>query len=436
MTPSPRLAMLAALGLPLALLGVFGRPLLALALAYDAAIVLLAAADRLAAGDPHRLELARRLPPRWIQGRRDLIRLEARWTGARRGRFLVRDLPPASFDAPGARFQISLLAGRAVELAYEAVPRERGHHEFRQLAVRSMGPFGLLQRRALLDVAERAKVYPDLVSIPAREAAIGPAPRWAIGARRARASGEGREFHQLREYTSGDDVRMIDWKAFARHARPAVREHRAERNQRILILIDAGRMMTILVGDRQRFDWAVQAAGRLARAALSYGDLVGLGVFSREVMARIAPAKGRGQIARIASLLCEARSSLDEPDLGRALGTLLRGGARRTLVVVFTELADPRAAETVVRHIGALAPRHLGLVVTLADTDLEAERALVPEGAEDAYRRVAADELWQDSLLTEKALRSRGALVARARADALAAHAVESYLEIKRRGRL
>ena len=134
--------------------------------------------------------------------------------------------------------------------------------------------------------------------------------------------------------------------------------------------------------------------------------------------------------------MCEARSSLDEPDLGRALGTLLRGGARRTLVVVFTELADPRAAETVVRHIGALAPRHLGLVVTLADTDLEAERALVPEGAEDAYRRVAADELWQDSLLTEKALRSRGALVARARADALAAHAVESYLEIKRRGRL
>ncbi len=75
-------------------------------------------------------------------------------------------------------------------------------------------------------------------------------------------------------------------------------------------------------------------------------------------------------------------------------------------------------------------------MVSLADADLEAERDLALAAPEDVYRRVAADELWQDSRRTVRALEARGALVVRARADALAADTVERYLEVKRRGRL
>src|SRR4029079_8383633 len=115
------------------------------------------------------------------------------------------------------------------------------------------------------------------------------------GSRRGRTQGEGREFHQLREYASGDDVRLMDWKSFARRGRPAVREFRAERNQHVLLLLDAGRLMTARTGDRSRFDWAVQAAGRLARVALGMGDLVGLAVYSRTLKANVGAGRGPGQ---------------------------------------------------------------------------------------------------------------------------------------------
>lgn len=446
--PTGRLAWLAVLGVPLVLLGLFGRPHLALGVVYDLALLASALADWLASGDPAGIEVRRELPARWIQGRADLVRLELRSKGrgtgrgkrvlhvSRVSRVSLRDVPPPSFRVRSSRFEFSLRPDRIVEVSYAAVPRERGDHRFGPLAVRTRGPLGLVERQSVLDLDQPARVYPDLVSLSAREATLVRPDSWLAGTRRGRVHGEGREFHQLREYSPGDDARQIDWKAFARHGRPAVREYRAERNQRVLLLIDAGRLMSSRVGDRLRFDWAVQAAGRLARVALAFGDVVGLAFFSREVKAHLPPGRGPGHLTRLAELLCLAQHDLDDPDLGRALGTLLRGGSRRTLVVVFTELADPRAAEAAVRHIGSLAPRHLGLAVTLADVDLEAARDLVPRNADEVFRRIAADELWQDYRRTEHSLQARGALVARANSDALAAETVESYLAIKRRGRL
>ena len=56
--------------------------------------------------------------------------------------------------------------------------------------------------------------------------------------------------------------------------------------------------------------------------------------------------------------------------------------------------------------------------------------------AEAAYRRQAAEELWLEYRRTASALESRGVMLVRARADALAAAAVQRYLEVKTQGRL
>ena len=105
-------------------------------------------------------------------------------------------------------------------------------------------------------------------------------------------------------------------------------------------------------------------------------------------------------------------------------------------MVLFTDLADPRAAETAVTCIGSLSRRHLGLVVTLTDTDLERERDRPVREIDDVYRRVAADELWTEFRTTGRTLQSRGIHVVAARADALAGETVRRYLEIKQRGLL
>ena len=60
-----------------------------------------------------------------------------------------------------------------------------------------------------------------------------------MGLRSAQGRGGGTEFDSLRDYSVDDEFRRIDWAATARAARPIVRTYRAERNQTVLLLLDA-----------------------------------------------------------------------------------------------------------------------------------------------------------------------------------------------------
>ena len=436
MIPTPRLAWLAAIAVPLVLLGLLDPMALWAGAAYDVALLFAVAADRWATGAPRSIAVERALPGRWIQGRESEIVLRVSSEAASAVRVRIRDVPPATLEVDRTSSNVRLRPAGRSDVRYRAVPRERGVHRFGDVTVRTRGPLGLVERQRTVALATEIRVHPDLTSMSAREAALLAPSAWRTGLRLGRLRGEGREFHQLRDYQAGDDLRIVDWKAFAHRGRPVVRELRPERNQRVLMLVDAGRMMTTRVADRLRFDWALQAAGRLARAALVLGDVAGLTVFSRDIKASLPASRGPGHLRRMSDLMSDVRPDLDEPDLGLALTQALRRNPRRTLVVLFTELSDPGAAEAALRHLGSLGRKHLALVVTLADADLERERNLPVDGVDDAFRRLAADELWQVFLTTERALQARGAWVVRARADALAAETVARYVEIKRLGRL
>ena len=436
MIPTPRLGLLAALGVPLLLLGLFGREGLYAGLGWNLLLLAAVAYDLYTSPSPRQLAAARVAPVRWVQGRPTQLGLDLSWNGDRSARLVLRDLPPPTFDRPEGHINVRFGPQERTRIDYRVVPRERGLQIFGPLSVRSVGRLGLIHRQRVIQLEDRARVFPDLVSLSGREASLVVPSTWHLGARRSPLVGEGREFHQLRDYVPGDDMRSMDWKAFAHRGRLTVRDYRVERNQRVLLLIDAGRLMTSRIDDRLRFDWAIQAAGRMARVVLAMGDVAGMAFFGRDIQGHLLPGRGSGHLKRMSEMMADVQPTLEEPDLGRSLRSVLRRYPRRTLVVLFTEMAEPRSARAVVQHVGALAPRHLGLVVTLADADLEAERDLPLENSEAVYRRVAADELWTDSRRTVRELESRGAMVVKARADALAGEAIERYLEIKRRGRL
>ncbi|MDO4780777.1 MAG: DUF58 domain-containing protein [Candidatus Saccharibacteria bacterium] len=89
--------------------------------------------------------------------------------------------------------------------------------------------------------------------------------------------GRSMDFDDLREYTPGDDVKDIDWKATARSGNTLIRRYVAVRKHNILLVVDTGRNMaaTSSDGDNKR-DVAVMTAGVISYIALKHGDLVGL----------------------------------------------------------------------------------------------------------------------------------------------------------------
>ena len=87
-------------------------------------------------------------------------------------------------------------------------------------------------------------------------------------------------FESLREWVPGDESRTIDWKATARRGKLIARQYEEERRQRIIIAIDAGRMLTAETDGRPRLEDAIEAAAQLAHHAVRLDDDVGLMVFA------------------------------------------------------------------------------------------------------------------------------------------------------------
>src|SRR5919198_3633889 len=92
------------------------------------------------------------------------------------------------------------------------------------------------------------------------------------GRRRSPLAGSSMEFADYRRYTSGDDFRRIDWRAFARLERLFLRVFEAEENITVTILIDCSDSM--YQGTPPKSDLAIQLAAALAYVALKCEDSI------------------------------------------------------------------------------------------------------------------------------------------------------------------
>ncbi len=94
--------------------------------------------------------------------------------------------------------------------------------------------------------------------------------------------GYGIEFHQIREYHFGDDVRFIDWKSTSRFSKMFVKECLEERNRRVILAVDISNS-SFYGSVINRFEKMKEIAAILAFAAQHAKDSVGLILFSNEI---------------------------------------------------------------------------------------------------------------------------------------------------------
>ncbi|MCY1079683.1 DUF58 domain-containing protein [Archangium lansingense] len=428
-------ALVAAALVPAAL-AVAGSVFLWLAIALDAAVLLLCAFDFFSAPRASDVEVRRAVEPVLSSGNANPVRLELSLRGQRPVRGQVRDEVPPGVDVRGHQqpFSLSPDAPHAT-ISYALTPPSRGDLHLGDVHLRLLGPLGLCARQVKLPAAQAVKVYPDLTALTREALALAMASD-APAERTLRRSAEGREFESLREYRTGDDYRTVDWKASARRARTMVRVYQPERNQPVLLLLDCGRHMAGRVDGRRKLDHAVDAALRLARVSLDAGDMVGVLAFASDVRAYLPPRKGHEHLRLLTESLYRAEAALEESDYGRAYDFAFARSSRRSLVVLFTDLVDPDASGTLLARTLALRPRHLPVVASLLDPDLQAAATAVPVSEQDAYARQAAARLEEDYQRTALTLRDSGALVVRAPAKGFGAAAVNTYLHVKSRGLL
>jgi uncharacterized protein (DUF58 family) len=319
---------------------------------------------------------------------------------------------------------------------YELTPSERGMAAFGDLDYRIRGPLGLAWSQQRLPARMELRCLPHLANAKAAELAERRALLRQAGSHRYRWRGAGTAFESLREYSTQDDIRWVDWKATARLSRPISRNFEVERHQQVMLLVDASRALTTFCGRRTKFDAMLEAAILVARAALEQGDGLGLVIFADQVDAYLHPRRERAQLKAVIENLYAKQPRLVEPNYESALTLAAKRNSRRTLFILLTDVTVIEAARRMLLYLRVLTPRHLPLVVTIADETLEQNELLEPATAEEFYRVGVATELMYERTLLLEELRRSGVEVLDSRADQVATRAIERYLDLKRRLRL
>jgi uncharacterized protein (DUF58 family) len=350
--------------------------------------------------------------------------------------FEVVDSPPVEFIGAPAIISLRLTPKQELIHAYPLKSFRRGSFEFGSVFYRITGPLGLIQRQGKIDLPQRVQVLPDMTAEGSRDLQLALAGAMQTGRRKSPNRGEGREFESLRDHQRDDEFRHIDWKATAKRGKLISRQYETERDQRLMILLDAGRLMSPRIGSYRKLDYAVNASVHLAQVALHKGDLVGYAVFNDELRAFAEPRKGQMQMSHLVRNLTPLQPSRLESDYASVFHHVLRRCSRRTLIVCFTDLGDAHSAQRLLQASLPLMPRHLPVIVTVSNSEVLAVTRKIPENEFEVYRHVAAMEIWNDYQRTLRGLRSRGIATVSVPAQELSTSAINEYLRIKESARL
>ncbi len=160
------------------------------------------------------------------------------------------------------------------------------------------------------------------------------------GQHRSPHQGASVEFAQHREYAPGDEIRHIDWRAYARSDRYQIKQYEDETNLRAFLLVDtSGSMDYGREGLPTKVEYAARLAAALAWVLLRQGDAVGLLTFGERLGTYVPPRARADHFWNLARVLSEAPVG-GPTDVVGVLEHVAEISGRRAVVVLVSDCFD------------------------------------------------------------------------------------------------
>ncbi len=344
----------------------------------------------------------------------------------------VRDDLPGSLTLLSRFEPFVLNPGSTVEVRYRVKPVNRGHTHFRTVHCRLRQGLSLVQRQFSVRTESQGKVYPrflgvdkyDLLAlIDQREEGL-KAPRMVRG--------QGSDFESLRPYLPGEDLRHIDWKISAKRGSLISRNLQVEKGQQLTILIDAGRFMLEQIGERSRFEHALNAAVMLSYVAQKRGDSVSLVCFSNRIESFLLPIKGQLIMPRVLETLFDVQPRNVESDYWHVFARVLSRLKKRSLIVLISEVLDRAGSSGLVNNLIRTVRKHLILCVVLVEEKIYAAADQVPSDLHQSYLKAAASHVILERYMALDDMRSKGIMVLETTPEHFSIQLIRRYLEIRK----
>jgi len=208
--------------------------------------------------------------------------------------------------------------------------------------------------------------------------------------------GRGMEFHEVREYVPGDDIRSIDWNVTARTGHPHVKKFVEERELTILLMADMSGSGYFGSAEKMKRDVMAEIGALLAFSAIKNNDKVGLLLFTDKVEKFIAPKKGRPHVLRVIRELLYHKAKGKKTSINTALEYLGKVLKKKTVVFLISDFIDSGYEKLLrilnKRHdiigISISDPRetHLPSIGLLEFEDAETGERLYLDSSDDFFR--------------------------------------------------
>jgi uncharacterized protein (DUF58 family) len=155
------------------------------------------------------------------------------------------------------------------------------------------------------------------------------------------------EFSEHREYVPGDELRHLDWRAFARSDRYYIKLYEQETNLRATIVLDTSASMRF----GNKIEYAQHLAACLAYLLAMQQDLAGLVAADETVRVELPPASSPAHLDRLFKAL-ESVQPDKSTKLIDQLHNLAERLARRSLVILISDLwVDEPALVQALQHL-------------------------------------------------------------------------------------
>ncbi|WP_230661616.1 DUF58 domain-containing protein [Psychrobacter sp. I-STPA10] len=359
-----------------------------------------------------------------------------------------------------------------LSIRYPVLPIERGTGYFGVAYLRLSSPFKLLRRQIILteniahtpELADKKsakylRVLADFSGLLSNKLAAVFEQSAHAGIQSLAQQGHGSDFLKLREYSAGDAIRQIDWKASSRQRRMMSKAYEEDNDQQIVLLLDCGEQMrhqdqsydieesrgsdfdtqdthqqsTQVVGQLNYFDQVLNAALLLAYVANKQGDSIGLMTFGG-VERYIPPKKGSTLIRDLLNETADIKPTMQTSDYYTAAHDLRQQLKKRSLVVIISN-TRAEASDELRQAIQLLSHQHQVVFANLIEQDLD-ERLHgdnMPMSFEDAllYHSLTGYEQSRQ-LLHQYLSQKTGALCLQTTANRLPMRLTQAYLSLKR----
>ena len=340
---------------------------------------------------------------------------------------------PIQFQIRDLQFKKHFKSNQSIKFDFKLKPTERGAYKFGVTNI-FISFLGLVERKITTNEPLEIACYPSYLQLKQFQLYSTAQHQNQFGMKRIRKIGTNTEFENIKNYTIGDEYRLINWKATAKANRLMVNQFQEEKSQPVYSIIDLGRTMRMPFNGLKLLDYAINPSLVIANISLQKNEKAGLITFNKNIQDHIVADRKNHQMQLILEKLYNVQTNYLESDFGKLYAYIKRKLTQRSLLFVYTNFETIDALERQLPYLKLIKKSHVVVLILFKNSELKKLTTQKAKTTTDIYDQTIAEKFNYDKELIINRLHQFGILTIYCEPKELSINLINKYLEIKARG--